>query len=154
MSVVVAVDGSEASTRAARAGLELLGDVSDAVIVTVVDAGDPMEVSGTGMAGGTISADAFDERERVRATEGSAIVSNAAGALGMPDAETRVLRGEPAAMLCELAASLSARAIVIGSRGHGAIKRAFLGSVSDYVVRNAPCPVVVTGEPDDDGVSD
>ena len=106
MSVVVAVDGSEASTRAARAGLELLGDVRDAVIVTVIDAGDPMEVTGTGMAGGTISADAFDERERVRATEGSAIVTAAAGALGIPGAETRVLRGDPAAMLCELAANL------------------------------------------------
>ena len=150
MSVVVAVDGSDASTRAACAGLELLGDVTDAVIVTVVDAGDPMEVTGTGMAGGTISADAFDERERARADEGSAIVTEAAGALGMPDAETRVLRGDPAAMLCELATSLQARAIVIGSRGRGAIKRAFLGSVSDYVVRNAPCPVIVTGETDDD----
>jgi nucleotide-binding universal stress UspA family protein len=150
MSVVVGVDGSDASTRAARAGLELLGDVSDAVIVTVVDAGDPMEVTGTGMAGGTISADEFDERERVRADEGSAIVSDAAAALGMPGAETRVLRGDPAAMLCELAETLPARAIVIGSRGRGAIKRAFLGSVSDHVVRNAPCPVVVTGEPDDE----
>lgn len=35
-------------------------------------------------------------------------------------------------------------AIVIGTRGRGGIKRALLGSVSDYVVRNAPCPVVVT----------
>ncbi len=64
-----------------------------------------------------------------------------------------MLRGDPAAMLCQLAATLPARAIVIGSRGHGAIKRAFLGSVSDHVVRNAPCPVVVTGEPDDAAVT-
>jgi nucleotide-binding universal stress UspA family protein len=33
----------------------------------------------------------------------------------------------------------------MGSRGRGGIKRALLGSVSDYVVRNARCPVVVTG---------
>jgi nucleotide-binding universal stress UspA family protein len=31
----------------------------------------------------------------------------------------------------------------MGSRGRGGIKRALLGSVSDHVVRNAPCPVVI-----------
>jgi nucleotide-binding universal stress UspA family protein len=46
--------------------------------------------------------------------------------------------------VCELAQEVHAEAIVVGSRGRGGIKRAFLGSVSDYVVRNAPCSVVVT----------
>ena len=44
----------------------------------------------------------------------------------------------------KIARDESATAIVIGSRGRGGIKKALLGSVSDYVVRNAPCPVVVT----------
>jgi nucleotide-binding universal stress UspA family protein len=149
MSVIVAVDGSEISARAARAGLALLGNVHDAVIVTVVEAGDPMEVMGTGTAGGTMSANAFEERERVRDANASAIVADAAVALGLPDAQTRVLRGDAASALCELAAELDARAIVIGSRGRGGIKRALLGSVSDAVVRNAPCPVVVTGDVDE-----
>jgi nucleotide-binding universal stress UspA family protein len=52
-------------------------------------------------------------------------------------------------MLCELAEEIGAGAIVIGSRGRGGFKRALLGSVSDYVVRNAPCPVVVTSHPGD-----
>jgi nucleotide-binding universal stress UspA family protein len=43
---------------------------------------------------------------------------------------------------------LGARAVVLGTRGRGGIARALLGSVSDYVVRNAPCPVVVTGSHD------
>ena len=146
MSVVVAVDGSEISTRAARIGLALLESVSDAVIVTVVEEGDPMEVTGTGTAGGTMSAEEFDERERVRDADASVIVAEAAAALGMPDAQTRVLRGDAASAVCQLAADLDARAIVIGSRGRGGIKRALLGSVSDAVVRNAPCPVVVTGD--------
>lgn len=33
--------------------------------------------------------------------------------------------------------------IVVGSRGRGALHRTFLGSVSDYIVHHATCPVVV-----------
>ena len=63
----------------------------------------------------------------------------------MADVEVRVLAGEPAAAICEMAAEVEARAVVLGTRGRGGIARALLGSVSDYVVRNAPCSVVVTG---------
>jgi nucleotide-binding universal stress UspA family protein len=56
-----------------------------------------------------------------------------------------VLRGSPGPALCSLARSIDAQAIVMGSRGRGGIKRALLGSVSDHVVRNAPCPVVIVG---------
>ena len=33
--------------------------------------------------------------------------------------------------------------IVVGSRGHGGIRRALMGSVSDAAVRHAHCPVLV-----------
>jgi nucleotide-binding universal stress UspA family protein len=66
-------------------------------------------------------------------------------ALGLPDAETIALLGPPGPSLCDLAAELPASVIVIGTRGRGGIKRAVLGSVSDHVVRNAPCPVLTTG---------
>ena len=56
-----------------------------------------------------------------------------------------VLVGDTGPALCDFAAGVSASVIVIGSRGRGGFKRALLGSVSDYVVRNAPCPVLVTG---------
>lgn len=36
--------------------------------------------------------------------------------------------------------------IVMGSRGLGGVKRALMGSVSDSVVRHAPCPVMVIRE--------
>jgi nucleotide-binding universal stress UspA family protein len=59
--------------------------------------------------------------------------------------ETRLVEGSPGIAICELANEVSADAIVIGSHGHGGIRRALLGSVSDYVVRNALCPVVISG---------
>ena len=33
--------------------------------------------------------------------------------------------------------------IVVGSHGRGTVGRFLIGSVSDHVVRNAPCPVLV-----------
>ena len=38
---------------------------------------------------------------------------------------------------------LDAQLIVVGSHGHGALHRALLGSVSEGLIRHAPCPVVV-----------
>jgi nucleotide-binding universal stress UspA family protein len=38
---------------------------------------------------------------------------------------------------------LNAAALVMGSRGLGAFKRAFLGSVSDYIVHHSEVPVII-----------
>ncbi len=48
--------------------------------------------------------------------------------------------------IVELAQSLVVGLIVMGSRGHGRIRRALLGSVSESVVRHAPCPVIIVRE--------
>jgi nucleotide-binding universal stress UspA family protein len=42
-----------------------------------------------------------------------------------------------------LAEEIGAGLIVMGSRGHGGVGRALMGSVSDAVVRHAHCPVMV-----------
>jgi nucleotide-binding universal stress UspA family protein len=144
MSVIVAVDGSETSLEAARTGLDLLGRPDDALLVTVIESGDPMIVTGTGMAGGTMSEAEYERLESARQDEGQGLLAAAAEQLGLDSAHTRLVRGDPSRALCELAGELDARAIVIGSRGRGGVARALLGSVSDYVVRNAPCPVVIT----------
>jgi nucleotide-binding universal stress UspA family protein len=72
-------------------------------------------------------------------------LAQTAAALGLANAETRAVEGSPGHTLCALADELSATTLVMGTRGRGGIKRAFLGSVSDYVVRNATCPVLVIG---------
>nr|ABA94830.1 hypothetical protein LOC_Os11g40660 [Oryza sativa Japonica Group] len=38
---------------------------------------------------------------------------------------------------------LGADVLVMGSHGYGLFKRALLGRVSDYCVRNASCPVLI-----------
>jgi nucleotide-binding universal stress UspA family protein len=143
-AVVVCVDGSELAAQAARAGLAILQPTKRVVVATVVEGSDPFLVSGGGVAGGVMSAEEFDELESALAYEGRQVAERAAAAIGVTDAEMAVVRGEPGPALCRLATELPARALVMGSRGRSGIKRAVLGSVSDYVVRHAPCPVVIT----------
>nr|XP_027097011.1 universal stress protein A-like protein [Coffea arabica] len=42
---------------------------------------------------------------------------------------------------------LNIQLLVVGSHGRGALKRAFLGSVSNYCVHNMKCPVLVVKKP-------
>jgi nucleotide-binding universal stress UspA family protein len=113
-------------------------------LATVVDAGDPTLLSGVGgVAGGTMTPEQFEEMGEVRRRAGEHLLAEAAAALDLPDAEQRVLSGGPGTELELLAREIGATVVVVGSRGRGGIKRALLGSVSDHLVRNAPCPVLV-----------
>jgi nucleotide-binding universal stress UspA family protein len=51
--------------------------------------------------------------------------------------------GGVAEEIVELAKDLETDLIVIGSRGHGGLRRAIEGSISDFVVRRAHCPVMI-----------
>lgn len=62
---------------------------------------------------------------------------------GVADAELATIVGNPAERLAGLADDEGAEMIVVGSRGRGAFKAAFLGSVSNSLVSIASCPVVV-----------
>ena len=141
---LLCTDGSDLSVEALAAGLAVLGPGVAPVVVTVVEPSDPALVTGTGFAGGVMSADeltAMDDERRAEATE---TLTRVVAHLGLDGADTRVLDGSPGHAICDLADEVDAAVVVIGSRGRGGLKRAVLGSVSDHVVRHAPCPVVVT----------
>ena len=143
--ILLCTDGSEVSLDAIACGLELLGRDHHFLLVTVADAPDPDVLSGTGHAGAEMSAEEFDLAVGSAHESARQVLSQAETRLDIGGIEVRVLGGEPAAAICGLAIEVGARAIVLGTRGRGGIARALLGSVSDYVVRCAPCPVVVTG---------
>jgi nucleotide-binding universal stress UspA family protein len=62
---------------------------------------------------------------------------------GVDGAELRTLLGIPAERLADLADDEGADLIVVGSRGRGSLKAAFLGSVSNSLIGIARCPVLV-----------
>jgi nucleotide-binding universal stress UspA family protein len=70
------------------------------------------------------------EAERVRSVGGTV-------------AQTHLAMGDTPREIVHLAEDLEAGLVVMGSRGHGGIRRALMGSVSDSVVRHAHCPVLI-----------
>ncbi len=50
---------------------------------------------------------------------------------------------KPGQVIVNVANEEKANMIVMGTRGMGKIRRTLLGSVSDYVVHHAACPVVI-----------
>ena len=65
------------------------------------------------------------------------------GAESVDEAELRVEAGFPAEAIADLADRENAELVVVGSRGQGAFKAAFLGSVSNELIGIARCPVLV-----------
>jgi nucleotide-binding universal stress UspA family protein len=142
--ILVCTDGSAAAVRALRAGLGLVAADAQLVVVTAVETAHPMMVTGTGHAGGVMTEEQYATSLAASRAEGERIVEETLRELDLGDAAGEVLEGSAGPAVCRYAEEVGARGIVIGTRGHGGLRRAVLGSVSDHVVRNAPCPVVVT----------
>lgn len=63
---------------------------------------------------------------------------------GVENIETIIDYGSPKVMIAkEIAVEHHADLIMIGATGLNAVERLFIGSVSEYVIRNAPCDVTV-----------
>jgi nucleotide-binding universal stress UspA family protein len=63
--------------------------------------------------------------------------------IGSPVKEAHLRLGRADEEIVDLAQSIGAGLIVMGSRGRGRIRRALMGSVSESVVRHAHCPVTI-----------
>ncbi|KAL6499479.1 hypothetical protein OROGR_027389 [Orobanche gracilis] len=63
------------------------------------------------------------------------------------DVTFEVVDGDARNVLCEAVEKHHASVLVVGSHGYGAIKRAVLGSVSDYCAHHAHCSVMIVKRP-------
>jgi nucleotide-binding universal stress UspA family protein len=135
--ILVAVDGSEPSLKAVRMAAEVAQRFGARLtLVHVV----PKLLLPPDVYGLTIAA--VEKEHRAYA---DAILEKARGAIESAALEvgSTVLFGAPAEALAEEAAAPDIGMVVIGSRGHGAVARVILGSVSDRLVHISPKPVLV-----------
>lgn len=141
--VLLATDLSPASTLATERAFELAGGLHASLLVVSVI--DPRQLR---LPGGRFGS-RVDQVRAAREAAVSALVETGR-ALGVP-VSFLIWEGDPGEAIVEAARAERTDLIVVGSHGRGPLGRALLGSVSDHVVRNAPCPVLVvraSGESD------
>jgi nucleotide-binding universal stress UspA family protein len=131
--IVVGVDGFESSKAALRWAINqarLTGAVVEAVTAWQIPAG----------AGWVPAPDMPDYQDDAFAVLTEALAEMAAVD---PDVQVcpRVVEGRAGQVLVD--AAEGADLLVVGSRGHGGLAEALLGSVGQYCVHHAPCPVVI-----------
>src|SRR3712207_2025288 len=141
--ILLATDGSEEAELAARTAIDLASKTDSELHVVHVPVLPP-EALHVPLSFGTAALEELERRGRARLEELVGRLETSGGAVG--GAHFRV--GSPAAEIVAQADEVGAGLVVLGSRGLGAMRRTLMGSVSDSVVRHAPCPaLVVRGEP-------
>jgi nucleotide-binding universal stress UspA family protein len=138
MKLLVAVDGSEASLDAVRHALRLrdAGLKADFLLVTVQQPTYLYEM---------ILPPEPDVLERLSGAVGGRALEAADGlfrAAGAPF-EHEIAAGDPAPTLIAVAERHGCDGIIIGARGHGAVRSALLGSVSHGVLQASRLPVTI-----------
>lgn len=139
--ILLATDGSEEARLAKQAALELSTNTGSEIHVAYV-LPSPTELRGHHLYSAEVMRSILEQAEG----EARSFLEEEAkhiGESGGKVAETHLRTGEPDKEIVRLSEELGVGAIVIGSRGLGAVKRALMGSVSDSVVRHAHCPVFV-----------
>lgn len=149
MKVLIGTDGSDAAVEAARRALPLLAEPTEIVVVCVVEAPSvAAEGFESGFAGGVAAPEEIEAAWAGANAEAQEALDRTIAALGPTTATVTPVAesGDIGPTLCAVARERSVDVVVAGSRGHGAIRRALLGSVSTHLVNHAPCPVVVLRE--------
>lgn len=131
--ILLATDLSTASERATEQALMLARDLrADLLVVSVIDPSSHLP--------GPIVA-RMDQRRAARETAAQTLVLR--GRRTGVNVSFLVWEGEPGPAIVEAAEAEQADMVVVGTRGRSRVERLVLGSVSDHVVRHAPCPILI-----------
>jgi nucleotide-binding universal stress UspA family protein len=142
MKVLLAVDGSTSSDRAASLVANLAWPMGSTIEVVTAYPGTAAIFD---MPGVVLPADVIQETEDAMAAEARHIVIKVARRIAAPDltVQTQVVRGRAATVLLDQASEFKADLVVVGNRGHGPFESAVLGSVSAELVDHSQVPVLI-----------
>lgn len=139
--ILIATDGSPSALRAVELGLELAEEEgAQPIFVHVAPTKDVLPVAGVGMVPVSVPHEVV-EADRASLDEAVEL----AEVRGLESA-TRLLSGDAAHEIAAFADVVDADLIVVGSRGHGAISSALIGSVSRGVLHKTTRPVLIVRE--------
>ncbi len=142
-SIVCGVDGSANSVAALEVAAGLASRLGIRLVVAHVAEPAAVPYAAAVPFGGTAGYDAVMEAVESREEKGKRLLEQIVTETGLVGAECRAVVGVAPERLADLADEEGAELIVVGSRGRGAFKSAFLGSVSNDLLGVARCPVLI-----------
>lgn len=132
--ILLATDLSAASEGATDQALQLARDLrAELLVVSVIDPAPTI--------GASPPFARMDQRRASREGAAQAIVVK--GRRAGVNVHFLVWEGEPGPAIVEAAIAEAADLVVVGTHGRSRVGRLVLGSVSDHVVRHAPCPILI-----------
>jgi nucleotide-binding universal stress UspA family protein len=140
--VLIATDGSDVSLVAARRGCDLLREIDEVTLLNVLTHGTPADDAG-GIEGPVLTPEEQQRWWERELSEAHDELNRTERVLADVPVHEVIEEGEAAAAIVKEAEDRGADVIVVGSHGRTGVKRLFLGSVSERVVRHAHCPVLV-----------
>lgn len=132
--ILLATDLSRASENATEQAIALACELrATLLIVSVIDPDLRSARPGP--------VERMDQRRAARETAAQALVLR--GRHAGVTVSFLIWEGAPGPAIVDAARSEAADVVVVGSHGRNRVERLVLGSVSDHVVRNAPCPILI-----------
>lgn len=142
--ILVPVDGSPESEEAFDKALFLAERLRDSLTaVYIVDISDRMDTIGI------LSSDEDYSEDEIREEGRRVLAPFIRKANGNKEIRFVATSGAPALTITRMARDGEYNLIVMGNRGTGMVSQYKLGSVSEYVVENAACPVMIVKLPEE-----
>jgi nucleotide-binding universal stress UspA family protein len=152
MKILLATDGSEYSQAAIGFCRNIIAQPEGTSVKILSSVERPVPIAAEPFA---VSAEYYNDLEKTGREQAKEFVGQAESQLlslfpnASVDITTEIISGLPQQAIVERARDWGADLIVIGSHGYGFWTRTLLGSVSNSVVHNAPCSVLVVRKPAD-----
>ncbi len=148
MKVLLAIDESKFSEAATHALIaQAKPEETEVRLLHVIE---PVVIAGEG--GFRIDSEAMTQELRKK---GEVLLTQTAQALRTVGFQvaTAMEEGNPKSVIVDFAAKWPADLVIMGSHGRKGLDRFLLGSVSETVVRHAPCSVQIVRIPTSDGAT-
>jgi len=141
--LLVPTDGSELSGKAVQQAVELSQSLGARLTVFHVQTNFPISLVGVGELVDPHTVDALVTAARDNAQQILAEAAAVAQAAGVPCDQDTVVHALPHAAILEAAGRLGADLIVMASHGRRGLEGVLLGSETQRVLCQSPCPVLV-----------